>query len=142
MKKLIQSALAQASDTVDARGSADVLVKRLAAVRQVQKTLEQVEREYAERARERGATWAQIGDAYEVTPEAAMYRFGGGKERRQTRSTAPAEPLVGESLADVAAREGINPATLRRRIQSGVLPQYKLVPTTYRGRPATRVVPA
>lgn len=144
MRKLIEQALAESSKTVDAKATdADTLVARLSAVRAVQKTLDEVEQAYAERARKKGATWAQIASAQGLkTPEAAMYRYSGGKERRQTRSTAPAEPLVGESLADVAAREGINPATLKKRIQSGALSQYKLVSTTYRGRPAMRVVTA
>lgn len=140
MKKLIQTALAKASGTVDQRATADVLLQRLASARDVRATIDEVEHETALLAREGKATWAQIGKAFGITPEAAKYRFDGGKERRKEReASVPDVPLVGESIATVAEREGVSPATFRKRAAAGAYPQYRLVETTYRGRPATRV---
>lgn len=137
---MIESALATASGTVDQRATADVLVQRLASAPAVRATLDDVERETALLAKERGATWAEIGSAFGITPEAAIYRFSGGNQRRKERESAAAEePLVGESIAEVAKREGVSPATFRKRVEAGQYPQYRLVATTYRGRPATRV---
>ena len=147
MKKLIQTALATASGTVDQRATADVLLKRLSAAPAVRATLDEVERETALLAKDRGATWAQIGAALGTNAEgkpfsgeAAIYRFAGGNARRKEReASATEEPLVGESIAEVAKREGVSPATFRKRAAAGAYPQYRLVATTYRGRPATRV---
>ena len=74
MKKMIQDALAIASGTADKRETADVLVQRLASAPAVRATLDEVERETALLAKERGATWAQIGAAFGITPEAATLR--------------------------------------------------------------------
>lgn len=138
---MIQDALATASGTANKRETADVLVQRLASAPSVRATLDEVERETALLAKERGATWAEIGGAFEITPEAAIYRFAGGNQRRKERDATAAneEPLVGESIAEVAKREGVSPVTFRKRAASGQYPQYKLVETVYRGRPATRV---
>lgn len=146
---MIETALATASGTVDQRATADVLLKRLASARDVRATLDEVEHETALLARDRKATWAQIGTAFGITSEAAKYRFDGGNERRialrKERKEAAATPaaakvpLVGESIAEVAKREGVSPATFRKRVDAGAYSQYRLVATTYRGRPATRV---
>lgn len=137
---MIQDALATASGTANKRATADVLVQRLASAPAVRASLDEVERETALLAKERGATWAEIGAAFEITPEAAIYRFSGGNQRRKEReASATEEPLVGESIAEVAKREGVSPATFRKRAAAGAYPQYRLVETVYRGRPATRV---
>lgn len=143
---MIESALATASGTADKRATADVLVQRLASAPAVRATLDEVERETAQLAKEQGATWAQIGAAFGITPEAAIYRFTGANARRQKRNesnpkpkASPEEPLAGESITEVAKREGVSPTTFRNRAKSGAYPQYKLVETIYRGRPATRV---
>ena len=110
MKKLIETALATASGTVDQSETADVLLARLAAVPRVRATLDEIERETALLARETpsatrdgNVTWAEIGKAFGITPEAAKYRFDGGNQRRKERDAAAnEEPLVGESIATVA----------------------------------------
>lgn len=144
---MIETALATASGTVDQSETADVLLARLAAVPRVRATLDELERETALLARETpsatrdgNVTWAEIGKAFGITPEAAKYRFDGGNQRRKERDAAAnEEPLVGESIATVAEREGVSPTTFRKRAAAGAYPQYRLVETVYRGRPATRV---
>lgn len=140
MKKMIQAALAEASGTLGRRATPEVLVQRLASASEVHAALDEVERETALLAKERGATWAQIGSAFGITGEAAIYRFTGGNERRRARGTSGSEePLIGESIATAAKREGVSAATFRSRAEAGAYPQYRLVSTTYRGRKATRV---
>lgn len=146
MRRIIEKAIAEATKTAGKSG-ADAALARLRGVVEARAVLDDVEIAYAREARKGGKTWQEVADAAGLKTAAGAvtrYREGSAEERRaadkaQRAERAAATPLPGESVDAVAKREGVDRATLVKRIEAGSLPQYEIVEATYRGRDVKRI---
>lgn len=146
MRDIIEKTIAKATNTTGKSG-ADAALERLRGVVEARAILDDVEIDYAREARDGGKTWLEVADAAGLkTAGGAVtrYREKSAADRRkvdkaQRADREPAEPLPGESAATIAEREGLDRATLVKRIEAGLLPQYEIVEALYRGRPAKRI---
>jgi hypothetical protein len=89
------------------RGSKDP-VRELLAVAYATNELESAAVLYVTAARDRGASWAVIGDALGVTRQAARQRYAGALRRREAHRADWRVPLAkGTALVSVQDQRGV-----------------------------------